>query len=136
MEPYATTIVGLLLLCAVLLVLGMASGMMKGQAGLPGGAVADARHDNLIFRVDRTHVNSVESVPAFVLSAILALLMGVAAGWLALLVWVYLGIRLAHAAVYLRGGTLARGGGVRTLLHVAGTLCNLAVIVLGVVAAV
>ena len=76
MEPYGASIVGLVLICLLPILLANITGPLKGKAGLIGGPVPDARDDNFLFRLDRTHGNSVESIPAFVAPAILAMMVG------------------------------------------------------------
>ena len=93
---------------------------MKGKAGLIGGPVPDARDENFLFRLDRSHANTVESIFSFVAPAMLAIMLGVGPGLLAMLVWVFLAIRVAYSIVYLRGGALGKGGSLRTVLHVLG----------------
>jgi uncharacterized MAPEG superfamily protein len=134
MEAYRLAILGLLLICLLPLVFANIVGPMKGRAKLVGGPVADARDENFLFRLDRTHANSVESVPSFVVPAILAMLLGIGPGLLAGLVWAFLVVRVLYGIVYLRGGALARGGSLRTVLHVLGSLTTIALILVVAIA--
>ena len=108
---------------------------MKGKAGLIGGPVPDARDENFLFRLDRSHSNTVESIFSFVAPAILAIMLGVGPGLLAMLVWAFLALRVAYSIVYLRGGALGKGGSLRTVLHVLGSLTTIALIVIAALAA-
>jgi uncharacterized MAPEG superfamily protein len=135
MEAYSASILGLLLICLLPLVLANIVGPFKGKAKLAGGPVADARDENLLFRLDRAHSNTVESILPFVAPAILAIMLGVASGLLAMLVWAFLAIRVAYSFVYLRGGALAKGGSLRTVLHVLGSLTTIALMVIAAMAA-
>lgn len=135
MQAYSAAVTGLLLICLLPLVLANLSGPFKGRAKLIGGPVADARDENFLFRLDRTHVNTVESVLPFVVPAILAILIGVAPFTLALLVWAFLALRAIYAVVYLRGGSLAKGGSLRTGLHVLGSLTTIALMIIVAMAA-
>jgi uncharacterized MAPEG superfamily protein len=126
MQAYSAAIIGLLLLCLLPLVLANMSGPFKGKAKLVGGPVADARDENFLFRLDRTHVNTVESIVPFVIPALLGMMLGIAPGILSALVWLFLALRALYAVVYLRGGSLAKGGSLRTALHVLGSLTTLA----------
>ena len=135
MQAYSAAVTGLLLICLLPLVLANLSGPFKGRAKLIGGPVADARDENFLFRLDRTHVNTVESVLPFVVPAILAMLIGVAPFTLALLVWAFLALRAIYAVVYLRGGSLAKGGSLRTGLHVLGSLTTIALMIIVAMAA-
>lgn len=57
------------------------------------------------------------------------MLVGVGPTTLAALVWVHVAIRLTHLVTYLRGGSAAKGGSVRTILYVSGTLITLTLVV-------
>jgi uncharacterized MAPEG superfamily protein len=135
MQSYSTAILGLLLLCLLPVILANIAGPLKGKSGLIGGPVKDARDENLLFRIDRAHGNSVESIPPFLVPAILAMLVGVDPQLLAGLAWTFLAIRAAYAIIYVRGGPLAKGGSLRTILHVLGSLTTVALIVVVAVSA-
>lgn len=135
MEAYSASILGLLLICLLPLVHANIVGPFKGKAGLIGGPVADARDENFLFRLDRAHSNTVESLLPFVAPTILAIMLGVGPGLLAMLVWAFLALRLAYSFVYLRGGALAKGGSLRTILHVLGSLTTIALIITAALAA-
>lgn len=128
MEAYHASISGLALLCLIPIVLGFIVGPLKGKFGLPGGPVMGSGEDSFLFRADRAQGNSVESLPFFLAPAILAIMVGVAPGFLAVLVWAYLALRVLYALIYLRGGALAKGGNLRTVLHVLASLATFAVI--------
>jgi uncharacterized MAPEG superfamily protein len=127
--PYWLSVLGLLGLSGLSIVLALLSGASKGFAGALSGPVLPADDANRLYRIDRVHMNSVEALAPFVASAILAMMVGVAPALLAALVLAHLAIRLVHAAVYLRGGPSAKGGGLRTALYVAGAVLALALIV-------
>ena len=74
-------------------------------------------------------MNSVEALAPFVVPALLAMMVGVGPITLAVLVWVHVAIRLNHLAVYLRGGDAAKGGSLRTVLYVSGSLVTVILIV-------
>jgi len=125
---YALSIVGLLALCLLSLGLAIYSGASKGRAGLLAGPVLDARDDNILYRIDRTHMNSVEALAPFAVATLLAMMVGLAPTLLAVLVWLHLGLRMVHVAVYLRGGPAAQGGRLRTILYVTSGLVTLGLI--------
>ncbi|MDB5506973.1 MAG: hypothetical protein JWR75_1611 [Devosia sp.] len=135
MDAYAPSIAGLLLLCILSLGLAVYSGMQKGKAGLVAGPVSDARDDNPLYRIDRAHMNSVEALTPLALAAVLAMLAGTAPLLLAALVWLYLLIRVAHVAVYLRGGEPARGGKLRTMLYLLSSFVTLVIVIVALWAA-
>jgi uncharacterized MAPEG superfamily protein len=136
MAAYSHSIVGVLVLCLMSIVLAVYSGSSKGRAGALSGPVLPLDDDNLLYRIDRVHLNTVEALPPFVVPALLAMMVGVGPVTLATLVWVYVAIRLSHFAVYLRGGKAAKGGSVRTILYVSGALVTVVLIAVTAMAAI
>jgi len=136
MAAYSLSIVGVLVLCLLSILLAVYSGSSKGRAGTLSGPVLPLDDDNLLYRIDRVHMNAVEALPPFVVPTILAMMVGVRPVTLATLVWVYVAIRLIHVAVYLRGGKAAKGGSIRTILYVSGALVTIILIVVTAVAAI
>jgi uncharacterized MAPEG superfamily protein len=136
MTAYWLSIVGVLALCLLSILLAVYSGSSKGRAGALSGPVLPLDDDNLLYRIDRVHMNAVEALTPFVVPAVLAMMVGVGPATLATLVWVYIAIRLIHIAVYLRGGNAAKGGSIRTILYVSGALVTIILIVVTTVAAI
>jgi uncharacterized MAPEG superfamily protein len=136
MAAYSLSIVGVLVLCLLLIVLAVYSGSSKGRAGALSGPVLPLDDDNLLYRIDRVHLNAVEALPPFVVPALLAMMVGIRPVTLATLVWIYVAIRLIHVAVYLRGGKAAKGGSIRTILYVSGALVTIVLIAITTVAAI
>ncbi|MET4118232.1 putative MAPEG superfamily protein [Bradyrhizobium sp. JR4.1] len=122
MEAYSLSTIGVLALCLVSILLAVHSGYSKGRAGALSGPVLPADDANLLYRIDRVHMNSVEALSPFVVPAVLAMMVGVGPSTLAVLVWTYVALRLVHTAIYLRGGNAAKGGSLRTVLYVSGAL--------------
>jgi uncharacterized MAPEG superfamily protein len=136
MAAYSLSIVGVLVICLLSILLAVYSGSSKGRAGALSGPVLPADDDNLLYRIDRVHMNAVEALTPFVVPAVLAMMVGVGPATLATLVWIYIAIRLIHVAVYLRGGKAAKGGSIRTILYVSGALVTIILIVVTTVAAI
>ena len=136
MAAYSLSIVGVLVLCLLSILLAVYSGSSKGRAGALSGPVLPADDDNLLYRIDRVHMNAVEALTPFVVPAVLAMMVGVGTATLATLVWIYIAIRLIHVAVYLRGGNAAKGGSIRTILYVSGALVTIILIAVTTVAAI
>lgn len=136
MAAYSLSIVGVLVLCLLSIVLAVYSGSSKGRAGALSGPVLPLDDDNLLYRIDRVHLNAVEALPPFVVPALLAMMVGIRPVTLATLVWIYVAIRLIHVAVYLRGGKAAKGGSIRTILYVSGALVTIVLIAITSVAAI
>jgi len=136
MAAYSIGIVGVLVLCLLSILLAVYSGSSKGRARALSGPVLPADEDNLLYRIDRVHMNTVEALTPFVVPAVVAILVGVRPATLATLVWIYIAIRLTHVAVYLRGGNAAKGGSIRTVLYVSGALVTIVLIAVTTVAAI
>ena len=136
MAAYSFSIVGVLFLCLLSIGLAVYSGSSKGRAGALSGPVLPLDDDNLLYRIDRVHMNTVEALTPFVVPAVLAMMVGVRPATLATLVWIYIAIRLIHVAVYLRGGNAAKGGSIRTILYVSGALVTIILIAVSIVAAI
>lgn len=136
MQAYTLSIIGVLALCLLSILLAIYSGTSKGRVGALSGPVIPADDDNLLYRIDRVHMNSVEALAPFVVPAVLAMLVSVGPTTLAVLVWIYIAIRLIHLVIYLRGGNAAKGGSVRTILYVSGALITLILIVVTAWAAI
>lgn len=136
MAAYSLSIVGVLFLCLLSIGLAVYSGSSKGRAGALSGPVLPLDDDNLLYRIDRVHLNTVEALPPFVVPAVLAMMVGVGPATLATLVWVFIAIRLIHLAIYLRGGNAAKGGSIRTILYVSGALVTIILIAITTVAAI
>ena len=136
MAAYSFSIVGVLVLCLLSILLAVHSGSSKGRAGALSGPVLPADDDNLLYRIDRVHMNAVEALTPFVVPAVLAMMAGVRPATLATFVWVYIAIRLIHVAVYLRGGNAAKGGSIRTILYVSGAFVTIILIAVTAVAVI
>jgi uncharacterized MAPEG superfamily protein len=136
MAAYSLSIAGVLVLCLVSILLAVYSGSSKGRAGALSGPVVPADDGNLLYRIDRVHMNAVEALTPFVVPAVLAMMVEVRPATLATLVWIYVAIRLIHVAVYLRGGNAAKGGSIRTVLYVSGALVTIVLIAITTVAAI
>lgn len=89
MEAYNLGIIGILALCLLSVLLAVYSGSSKGRAGALSGPIVPADDDNLLYRIDRVHMNSVEALAPFVVPAMLAMLVGVEPTTLAALVWLH-----------------------------------------------
>lgn len=67
---------------------------------VPGVVAEDLGHDSFVFRSHRTFHNSLENLPMMVVPTVVALLVGMDAGWLGTLVWTYVGARAMHMVLY------------------------------------
>lgn len=74
---------------------------------VPGTPVA-ADHGNALFRAGRAFANTNETVAAFVLLVLFAMLSGADAGQLAVSAWCWLGARVLHMVCYYADWRIAR----------------------------
>ncbi|NOX49784.1 MAG: MAPEG family protein [Gammaproteobacteria bacterium] len=65
----------------------------------PGSAVTGG-HSDFLFRSHRAHANTTESIGAFILLALFAILTGGDPLWTALTIWSYVGLRALHTVFY------------------------------------
>lgn len=65
----------------------------------PGSAVTGG-HSDFLFRSTRAHANTTESIGAFILLALFAILTGGDPWWTALTIWIYVGSRALHTVFY------------------------------------
>ena len=106
--PYAPTLwatgaMGSLLLVQ-LLVVDLASIKARHRPGTP----IEVDHGKFLFRATRAHANTNESIAAFILLALFAVLSAASAGWLNALSWAYVVARVAHMLFYYAGLQLLR----------------------------
>ncbi|MBY5839531.1 MAPEG family protein [Rhizobium leguminosarum] len=77
MDVYAGSIIGVLALCLLSVLLAIYSGSSKGRAKALSGPVLPDDDDNVLYRINRAHMNSVEALAPFVVPAVLAMMVGV-----------------------------------------------------------
>ena len=126
LAAYQPSFLALLILCLSVLILSFMTAPLAFANGQQGpGMPLKGDHTILSFRAVRAHTNAVESLPAFGLTVIAAVLIGVwpsAVNWM---VCVHVAFRLLFSLVYYSGvGKVA--GGPRTLCYVGGLLSNIA----------
>ncbi|MCR9095766.1 MAG: MAPEG family protein [bacterium] len=125
LSPYEPAVLAFAVLCMAVMVQAFLTaplGFLKEEQA-PGMPLR-GDHDMFSFRVLRTYANSVENLPAFGFSLLLAILVGVSAAAVNWLAAIHVASRLAFWAVYYSGvGKVA--GGPRTITYVAGALSNL-----------
>lgn len=123
--PYQPALLALALLCMAVLIQSFLGAPLAfiGEEQEPGKPLKGG-HDLLSFRVLRTYSNSVENLPAFGLTLLLAIVLGINASLVNWLAAIHVAFRLAFWAVYYAGfGRVA--GGPRTLCYVGGLVTNI-----------
>jgi uncharacterized MAPEG superfamily protein len=127
-EDYKPALIGLALLCMIPLIQSFLSAPFAfvKQQQVPGMPL-NGDHSLLSFRVLRAYANSVESLPAFGIVLLLAVISGVSPSIVNWLVAIHLVARLAFWVVYYLGiGKIA--GGPRTMCYVVGLLSNMVLV--------
>ncbi len=130
LAPYQPSLLVLALLCVIVMIqsfmLAPLAFLKEEQAP---GAPLRGDHSLFSFRVMRTYANSVENLPVFGFSLILAIAVGVAPSLVNWLAAIHLAFRLAFWAVYYSGvGKVA--GGPRTICFVGAIASNLVLAVM------
>ena len=101
------------------------NGVKKQMSGYP----VEGTHDDLVYRIVRTHMNGVENFSAFFALSILAMIAGVGVTLLTWLIVVTVALRMLYWLLYYaRIGT--DSGGIRSITHVVALVVNLVIGVL------
>jgi len=122
---YQPTLLALVILCLAVMLQSFLSAPLAflKQEQVPGKPLK-GDHQLFSFRVLRTYANSVENLPAFGLTIIIAILIGVnptLVNWLAV---IHVALRLGYWIVYY-GGIGKIAGGPRTICYVGGLTSNI-----------
>jgi uncharacterized MAPEG superfamily protein len=117
-EPYAFGIISLLVFVLIVLVQSAMVGAGKASAGLVPGSEPEANYDNSLYRLNRSHQNGVEILPAAAVVVLIGMLVGVSSWWFNLLMGLFLLLRIVYVFVYAKSiGKPTQG--VRTGVYVA-----------------
>ncbi|MGR3291892.1 MAG: MAPEG family protein, partial [Paracoccaceae bacterium] len=96
------------------------NGIMKQMSGYP----VEGTHDDLVYRIVRTHMNGVENFSAFFALSVLGMIASVNVKWLTWLILATVALRLLYWLLYYaRIG--ADSGGIRSITHVVALVVNL-----------
>lgn len=118
-EPYGLGILALLIFVLIVLVQSALVGAGKANAGMIPGSEPEADYDNSVYRLNRSHQNAVEIMPAAAIVLFSCILLGVSAWWVNTLMVVFLLTRIVYAVIYARNvGKPTQG--TRTFAYVAG----------------
>lgn len=116
---YSLGIISLLIFVLIVLLQSALVGAGKAKAGLTPGSDPEANYDNVLYRMDRAHLNGVEIMPAAAVALVISILVGVSSWWVNLLMGLFLLTRIIYIAIYAKNvGAPAQG--VRTMVYVAG----------------
>ena len=98
------------------------NGIKSQMSGYP----VEGTHDDLVYRIVRTHMNGVENFSAFFALSILAMIASVSVQWLTWLIIGTVALRMLYWLLYYAriGGD---SGGIRSITHVVALVVNLAI---------
>ncbi|MGH1465847.1 MAG: MAPEG family protein [Cognatishimia sp.] len=117
--PYASALISLLIFTLVVLLQSALVGAGKAKAGLTPGSEPSADYDSPIYRLNRSHQNGVEIMPAAAIALFTSVFLGVSPGWVNMLMAIFLLTRIIYIAIYARNvGKPTQG--VRTIVFVLG----------------
>lgn len=101
-NDYSTAFAGLAVILATVLVQQLIASGKKARApgAIPGKMDDELGHESVVFRTQRTWMNSLENLPAMLGTIFLAVMVGADTRWTGLLVWVYAISRIMHMVLY------------------------------------
>ncbi len=102
MNDYSTAFAGLAVILATVLVQQLIASGKKARApgAIPGKMDENIGHESVVFRTQRTWMNSLENLPAMLGTIFLAVMVGANVSWTGILVWVYAISRILHMVLY------------------------------------
>jgi uncharacterized MAPEG superfamily protein len=128
---YSSALVALLIFVLIVLLQSALVGAAKAQSGLTPGCTPEADYDNRVYRLNRSHQNAIEIMPAASIALFACILTGASAWWVNLLMILFLLLRVLYVLVYAQNiGKVTQGP--RTFVYVAGwativALCLMAI---------
>ena len=134
LADYQPALLALTILCLAVLAQSTLAGVLGfGKSGERPGHPLQGGHGDLSFRAIRTYANSTENLPAFAITVILAIIVGVTPTWVNWLAAIHVALRLVYWVIY-TGGIGAAANGPRTIVYVMGLLANVVLAVRTLVA--
>ena len=136
MEQYASSLVILTLLVLMVVIQSLVATVAhrKQKQYVPGIVNSELDHGSFVFRSHRTFQNSLENVPVFVVSAMLAMFIGVSVSQLYWCVLVFTLARLIHMVLFYKIATNANPSP-RSYFYLLGFFTQLALLIMTLMAA-
>ena len=130
---YGHALASIAIWAIVVMILGPFSAAKKPGAGLVPGETPQADYANPLFRFERAHINTAETLAVFVAVVVAAMLAGVSSFWVNWLASLSLLCRLVMIFIHIKGiGRPAQGP--RTALFVLSWAMHVALAVMTLVA--
>jgi uncharacterized MAPEG superfamily protein len=98
--PYELTVLAMTAVAGLFLIQLLVVDVAGIRASHKPGMPVEADPRNFLFRATRAHGNTNESIAAFVLLAVVGMLLVASAAWLNTLAWIYAGARAGHMLCY------------------------------------
>ena len=130
MEVYSSALVGIWVILLTVFIQSMVASIAhrRQKHYVPGIVDDKLSHESFVFRSHRTLINSLENLLLMLGTAVVAMLAGVEANWVASTVWVYALARLAHMWLYYVIAT-EKNPSPRSYFYAIGMLANLVLLV-------
>ena len=130
-ETYLLAYYGILVSLITLMVQAIVASFSKAaQKGhIPGKFDESLSHFSFVFRAHRTFMNSLENYPAFIGSAILAILIDANVFWTGLLIWIFTCSRIIHMVLYYAIAT-EKNPSPRSYFYLIGSGSNIGLLIL------
>ncbi|KAE9628845.1 MAPEG family protein [Parasedimentitalea maritima] len=132
---YSVALISLLVFVLVVLLQSALVGAAKAKANMTPGSNPEPDYDNSVYRLNRSHQNGIEIMPAVAVGVFACILTGVSAWWVNLLMVLFLVLRLIYVLIYAQNVGKATQGA-RTFVFVAGWAMVVALCVLSILALV
>lgn len=125
-EEYQLAFWGVYLVLITLVVQMLAASVSKASqpGAVPGKIDESLSHDSFVFRSHRTFMNSLENLPLFLGTVVLAFFVGTDPTWVGALVWAFALSRVVHMVLYYAIAT-ERNPSPRSYFYMLGLLANL-----------
>ena len=130
---YGHALLSVALYALIAQVLNALTGIRKGSLNLQPGETLIADYEDPSYRLDRTYMNSIEMIGFYIALVFAAVLAGASPFWVNLFATLGVLFRIATNVIYLR--KIGAGyGGLRTMMVIGASICNIGLFVLVLVA--
>ena len=130
LEAYTSALLGVWVILLTVFIQGMVATVTHRRQSryVPGIVDHQLSHESFVFRSHRTFMNSHENLLLMLGTALVAMLAGVDASWVAATVWVYAIARLIHMWLYYVIATESNPSP-RSYFFIIGVVANLVLLV-------
>ncbi len=132
---YGPAIIAILVYTLMTLLQGAIVGAKKSTAKMTPGGDPDNNYDDALYRNNRAHQNSVESLAPISIALLACVLTGVSAWWVNILLAMFVVIRVIYLYIY-HANIGKASQGTRTFVYVAGWAINVILCVMAIVSLV